>query len=556
MSALAHGMKRACLLGLVFTFLACSSSGGDPDPTPAVEPPPADPPAVQPAPPADQIPARFQPIADAVQAEMKSLQAPGVAIAVIEKGEVTFAHGFGTKVPKKNVPVKATTLFRIGSVTKALTATAVLRLVADGKVSLDDSVTKSFPAFHFDKDATWAPAMTVRDLLNHTAGNVDAYRGTVDPLHTGDDELQRFFSQDWPKMGYAMFPAGRMFDYANPNFEIAGCVIERASGKMYRDYMKEAVFGPLGMSRTIFTADEIQKDGDVATGLATIFSSTGDPEPTPADSYDSPSERPAGFALSSVYDLAKFVKFVVKGDDKVLPSAQRIAMSSPQVDMLQALNLDHYGFGVEVYDYLQDPKTRDWYTLRAIGHSGAIPGFSAEWHYIPELDVGFVAMSNADGAYYENTWMSVLKTVGNLPAPSAKPSFASDPAKLPSYAGTYDDPNGVGKIVVTFESGQLKLQVDYFDKQHVKYGPGLTPLTPNNFVYDLAGQPDVVTFILDDAGKPEYFRTRSYVGHLSTATPDPGPAPIRPDPQLASRIVAAAKKNAPLVKRDLARFAP
>jgi CubicO group peptidase (beta-lactamase class C family) len=549
--------------GLCLAFLiaaaACSSSGGDPDPAPAPADPPAQPPVQPPNPPTgdEPIPARFQPIADAVQAEMASFKAPGVAIAVIEKGEVTFAHGFGTKVPGKKDPVKATTLFRIGSVTKALTATAVLRLVADGKISLDDPVDKSFPEFHFDKDATWAPAITVKDLLNHTAGQVDWFRGSVDPLHPGDDELQRFFSVDWPKIGFVMFPAGRMFDYSNPNFELAGAVIERGSGKTYRQYMKDAVFGPLGMSRTIFTAQEIQADGDVATGLATTFSTSGQPEPTPADSYDSPSERPAGFALTSVYDLAKFVKFVVKGDDKVLPSAQRIAMQSAQVDMKEVGALDHYGFGIEVMDYMQDMKTRAWYGVANIGHNGAIPGYSAEWYYVPSLDVGFISMSNTDGAYYANTWMTVLKTIGNLPAATPIPSnLAVDPSTFQAFAGEYDDPNNAGKIVVGYDAStsKLTLSIEALDAQHVTYGKTLSAITPNNFVYDIEGQPDLITFILDDKGQPEYFRTRGYVGRRAAGG---NPLPARPDPAFAaSRIVAAAKKNAPSVRRDLARIAP
>src|SRR5207253_9180054 len=134
--------------------------------------------------------------------------------------------------------VSAATMVSTITVTQALSETARLRIVADDKISHDDAVTKSFPAYHFDKDATWAPAITVRELLNHTAGQVDSYRGD-DALHTGDEELQRFFSVDWAKQGYVMFPAGRMFDYANPNFEVAGCVIERASGKTYRQYMKD-----------------------------------------------------------------------------------------------------------------------------------------------------------------------------------------------------------------------------------------------------------------------------------------------------------------------------
>ncbi len=535
------------IAAVALAVVACSSSSGS-EVAQQQPAPPADlPPAQPPAPPADDpIPPRFADVAAAAQAEMKELGAPGLAIAVIEHGEVTFAHGFGTKTPGKNDPVKATTLFRIGSCTKALTATAVLRLVADGKISLDDPVVKSFPEFHFTKDATWAPPITVKELLDHTAGQVDNFIG--DATTYDDSELQRYYSQDWPNVGYVMFPAGRMFDYANPNFEVAGVVVERASGKSYRQFMKEAVFGPIGMSRTIFTIDEIKADGDVADGLATTFSTNGSPMTIAKDSYDSPAERPAGFALSSVYDMAKFAKFVVKGDDTVLPSAQRVAMESPQVDIGEVLDLDHYGFGVEVNDFLTDHKGGFW-KIRNVGHSGAIPGYSAEWRYVPDLDVGVVLLSNADGAYYAKTIMTVLKTIGNLGASQAPPDLKSDPSTFAALAGTYQDV-GVGTITIGFDSGNLTIAIPAAAKQGAKVGPALTPVTPNNFEYTLGSDTDVVTFFYDASGKPEYVRSREYVGHRTDTTTAPTHLPERPVD--ASALIARAHRNAPEVRRALA----
>jgi CubicO group peptidase (beta-lactamase class C family) len=424
--------------------------------------------------------------------------------------------------------VHATTLFRIGSVTKGLTATAVLRLVADGKVTLDASVPTIAPEFHFTKDASWAPAITVRNLLNHTAGQDDYLIGDPGPTRQTDAELQRFFQEDWPSLGYVMFPAGRMYDYANPNFNVLGLVIEKASGRHYRDFMKDTVFAPLGMTRTVFLPDEIRADGDVADG--TVSAADGSPQVVDAASFDSPAERACGFAVSSVLDLAKFVRFIVKGNDAVLPAALRTAMQSKQVDTKQFYDLDGYGFGVQVFDYHYDPTTKAFYQLHVVGHAGELEGFAANWTYVPSLDIGFVTLSNASGAQYPTSFATTLRTLATLPAPSPLPSRDTDPAVLAKLAGSYTDMNdsasGLGTIFVKNTAGSLSIEVPALSGQ--SYDGALNAVWPNNYTTTIEGFTDLATFILDDAGDPEYLRTRGFVARrtmtVTPATPNASPA--------------------------------
>ena len=140
-------------------------------------------------------------------------------------------------------------------------------------------------------------------------------------------------------------------------------------------------------------------------------------------------------------------------------------------------------------------------------------------------------------------------------------SFAADLSTFPALAGTYNDPYGVGDIVVGWDGTKLTVKIDSVTKQGASVGPYLTPVTPNDFVYDLAGEPDLATFILDDKGNPEYFRSRLFVGHRAPPTssqpgagtgPGAGPSPLPPAPLDADALVGRAKRNAPAVRHALA----
>jgi len=114
------------------------------------------------------VSARYAPVIQAIEQEMATYNVPGAAVAIVEGGEVTFARGFGSKHPHYEDPVEASTLFRIGSVTKALTAVGLLQLVDQNAVDLHAPITDYLPDLSFARDANWAPSITVRQLLTYT----------------------------------------------------------------------------------------------------------------------------------------------------------------------------------------------------------------------------------------------------------------------------------------------------------------------------------------------------------------------------------------------------
>jgi CubicO group peptidase (beta-lactamase class C family) len=181
---------------------------------------------------------------------MKSYQVPGAAIAVIEKGEVVLARGYGISNLEQNISVTIETIFQSGSVGKQFTAFVVMLLVEDGKLGLDDSITKWLPK----APKAWKP-ITIRHLLNHTAG----LPGINDVPDTHLD-LRRDYTYD--ELAAAafklrlLFPPGVRWAYSNDGYDLLGIVIAKASGKFYGDILRDRVFAPLGMKTARVISEE------------------------------------------------------------------------------------------------------------------------------------------------------------------------------------------------------------------------------------------------------------------------------------------------------------
>lgn len=479
------------------------------------------------------VPPRFRPLVDSIERELAELGAPGVAVAVIEGGEVVFAAGFGSRHPDQLDPVAATTLFRIASVTKMLTAVGLLQLVEDGEVVLAAPITDYLPDFTFARDPTWASSITVAHLLTHASGIVDYIEVDGD---REDSALADYLNGGFGEVAYLMAPAGRMYNYTNPGYMLAGLVTETVSGTSYRTYLTEHVLAPLGMTRTFFLPAEVIADGDYATA-ATVDWETGGRMLVAPDTYDNAWARPAGYAYSSVLDLARFVRFLRDGDPAVLGDAERAAMQSPQIDTEMFLDLVHYGYGLMVSEGgFYGPRAGDFYDLRVVQHDGAMPGFSAELYYVPELDVGFVTLANADGAYFYRSFATLLHTVADLPSPVAAPDLTMSSAELESFVGDYRDPFNVGDIRVSLAAGRLTVSMPELEAWGVPYDERLTAASPRNFILDLQGWPHQVTFILDDEGEVEYLRTRYFVAERIAADAPPEPRLPSPPPGLARML--------------------
>jgi CubicO group peptidase (beta-lactamase class C family) len=190
-------------------------------------------------------------IDDYVAAEMEKQHIPGLSLAVLKNGQIIHAKGYGFANVEHQVPVTPETIFQSGSVGKQFTATAVMMLVEDGKLSLDDKISKYLP----DSPESWKP-ITVRHLLTHTAGTTD---------YPDDFDFRRDYTEDELLKRAAVIPLafqpGEKFQYSNLGYAMLGILISKVTGKFYGDFLQERIFKPLGMNtaRIINEADIIPK---------------------------------------------------------------------------------------------------------------------------------------------------------------------------------------------------------------------------------------------------------------------------------------------------------
>ena len=178
-------------------------------------------------------------VADYVKSEMERQHIPGLALLVTRDGKIVRSEGFGLANVELQVPVKPETIFQSGSVGKQFTATAVMMLVEEGKIGLDDPLTKYFP----DAPPSWKN-VTVRELLSHTGG-------------FGDYPKDFNFRKDWtePQLLKLVesiplaYPPGTKWEYSNLGYLTLGILIHRVSGEFYGDFLQQRIFQPLGMQR-------------------------------------------------------------------------------------------------------------------------------------------------------------------------------------------------------------------------------------------------------------------------------------------------------------------
>jgi CubicO group peptidase (beta-lactamase class C family) len=173
-----------------------------------------------------------------IRAEMQAQQIPGLALAVIKDGKTVIARGYGLANVEHQVPVKPETIFQSGSTGKQFTATAVMMLVEEGKLSLDDKITKYFP----DGPEAWQK-ITVRHMLTHTSGMTD---------YPQDFDLRRDYAEDdlyqRIKPIPLAFQPGEKWSYSNLAYVMLGILIHKVSGKFYGDFLQERIFKPLEMT--------------------------------------------------------------------------------------------------------------------------------------------------------------------------------------------------------------------------------------------------------------------------------------------------------------------
>lgn len=324
----------------------------------------------------------------AVSKFMAATHAPGVSIAVVENGELEWATGFGFADLENNVPATEHTLFRLGSISKPLTATAAMELVERGRLDLDAPVQKYCPAFP-QKPAP----ITTRLVMGHLAG-IRHYKGGTEDLEIGntrhfDDPIQAgldFFEND-PLLS----EPGKQFHYSTQGYTLVGCVIEGASGDKYVNFVTRNVFAPAGMDHTR-TDDRFA----IIPYRTRFYQKTKSGTVENADFLDSSYKIPGGGWLSSAEDMARFEVAIL--NDKLIRSSTRDLMWTPLKPSDGKPNGYALGWGT----------FRESNTL-FVGHSGGQQGTSTDFLIAPEKRAGVVVLANMEEIPVSDLAKDILK---------------------------------------------------------------------------------------------------------------------------------------------------
>ena len=203
--------------------------------------------------------ARADRLDDFVRSEIEKRRIPGLSIAVIKDGKIVKATGYGLANLELKVPAAGDTVYEIGSISKQFASEALMLLVEDGKVNLDDSINKYLPA---NAPETWR-AITVRDLLNHTSGLKD-WTEIKEFSYRREYSAEEFVAlvKDYP----LNFQPKENWTYSNTNLPLVGIIVERASGKSYEDFVTERILKPLN-----FPTIRFKHQADVVANRATGY---------------------------------------------------------------------------------------------------------------------------------------------------------------------------------------------------------------------------------------------------------------------------------------------
>lgn len=385
-----------------------------------------------------------------IATQMQAAQVPGVALAIIADQHVVYARGFGvTSVEAGGVPVTPHTRFLIASVTKPLTATLIMRLVEQGFLDLNTPATTYLPWLSFS-DPHARQQITIRMLLNHTSGlsNPFAVHGRRDA-----NGLAAYVRDDLPHLPLVA-PPGMVYAYYNANYNLLGYLAEVVTGKPFTHVMQELVFDPLDMQHTTF-------DRLVALTYPCALAHYLDETQTLQVDHqfpDNTAHYPAGYAISSVLDLANFASMHLGHgrfkNHQILRPESVTAMHRLEADAYTPVQSGYgLGFVTGIYKHLS-----------YVCHSGGLSAFNTLLFLVPLHDVAVIMMTNrrTDDFVLLDLVYKLVNDMLDLPVidVSIVPDQpTSDHARWSLYTGTFVG-EYVGLAEIRTHNGALLLDLN------------------------------------------------------------------------------------------------
>jgi D-alanyl-D-alanine carboxypeptidase len=296
---------------------------------------------------------------------------PSASIAIVQDGAITYLHAYGAGRIDPLIPATPSMRYSIGSISKQFTATAVLLLAEQGKLSLDDPVSRFVP------NLTRGNEVTIRQLLSHTSGYQDYWPQDYVPPFMLQPVMADKILDLWARKPLDFDP-GTQWQYSNTNFVIAGLIVEKASGEPLLQFLSEHIFSPLGM-KSVMDIDQDRLTETDATGY--LRYALGPPRLAPKEGKGW--LFAAGELAMPAEDLAKWDISMI--NQSVLQPASYAQMEK-EVQLKNGLGT-HYGLGVHVGQQ---------FGQREIDHGGEVSGFTAHNMVFPDVRAAVVVLVNED----------------------------------------------------------------------------------------------------------------------------------------------------------------
>lgn len=316
-----------------------------------------------------------QTIDNYVETFLKDYRIPGASIALVHNNELFYSKSWGV-TGESEEKVTTRTPFTIGSISKSLTGLAIMKLIEENTINLEDPVQKYIPWFTL-KDKQAASKITIKHLLTHSSG-ISTYSGlSISDKASKDFNAIKHYVESLSNIELTA-PPGNKHQYSNANFLILGALIEEVTKQTYSEYMEKQIFIPLGMMNAAADNDTAYEKGY----LAGYESWLGFPRKSSVP-YDN-AGAPYGYITASAEDMVHYIKFLNQEDDSSILNKETMNLYlSP---LFKISENRYYGAGLRI----TNPYSND----KIIWHSGSTPDSHSEVFLIPGTGWGGVILTN------------------------------------------------------------------------------------------------------------------------------------------------------------------
>jgi len=434
-----------------------------------------------------------------LKAKMEYRGITGCSFSIVYDKDLIYCNGYGYSDIEKQIPATSKTVYRIASITKTFTSTAIMQLRDAGKIRLDDPIKKYLPWFDIKTEFDEDPEITIWHLLTHTSGlpaEAAFPYWTDHEFPTVKQIIETLPDQEM------IYPTETKWNYSNLAMSLLGYIVEAASSQKYEDYIELNILKPLTMNNTCV---DILKNKKIKKELATAY---GRRLPDGSHKFtsftDSKGLTPAANISSTVEDLAKWASFQFSGkstDGKVLIKKSTLN-EMQRVQWLQPSWESGWGLGWGV---------RKKGDRTIVGHGGWVGGYRTQISFCPDEKIAFIIMFNSDDASpseyiykaFDLIGPALIKAYNDEKLPETKPDSVWQ-----RYVGKYRDPWSWDYDVMILNGKLVIYSYDYPPEDDPKYSLSeLTPTEPHTFrITDKNGYGQKVVFEFDENGKVTRFK--------------------------------------------------